>query len=160
MNGKLIFPVCAERTIARHEVAEVEQRHSEDSGRDPSSLSDREDMVIIYNRVPKTASTSFTNIAYDLCGKNRFHVLHINTTKNNPVMSLQDQVRPAISERVSYHIYSLFNLLQLQICWYRFPANITARQKCSLLSHEHISAIILIIVHILQQRTKNRRALR
>ncbi|KAI3375129.1 hypothetical protein L3Q82_021646 [Scortum barcoo] len=47
----------------------------------------------IYNRVPKTASTSFTNIAYDLCGKNHYHVLHINTTKNNPVMSIQDQVR-------------------------------------------------------------------
>uniref|UniRef100_A0AAZ1X7R2 Heparan sulfate 2-O-sulfotransferase 1 n=1 Tax=Oreochromis aureus TaxID=47969 RepID=A0AAZ1X7R2_OREAU len=54
---------------------------------------ENDDTVIIYNRVPKTASTSFTNIAYDLCGKNRFHVLHINTTKNNPVMSLQDQVR-------------------------------------------------------------------
>lgn len=56
-------------------------------------MSEKDDMVIIYNRVPKTASTSFTNIAYDLCGKNGFHVLHINTTKNNPVMSLQDQVR-------------------------------------------------------------------
>lgn len=84
---------CAERTIARHEVAEVEQRHNEDAGRGFSPPAGRDDMVIIYNRVPKTASTSFTNIAYDLCGKNRFHVLHINTTKNNPVMSLQDQVR-------------------------------------------------------------------
>ncbi|KAF3835722.1 hypothetical protein F7725_028280 [Dissostichus mawsoni] len=56
-------------------------------------MAEKDDMVIIYNRVPKTASTSFTNIAYDLCGKNRFHVLHINTTKNNPVMSIQDQVR-------------------------------------------------------------------
>ncbi|XP_030578844.1 heparan sulfate 2-O-sulfotransferase 1-like [Archocentrus centrarchus] len=83
-----------ERTIARHEVAEVEQRRSEDRGaRELRPLAENNDMVIIYNRVPKTASTSFTNIAYDLCGKNRFHVLHINTTKNNPVMSLQDQVR-------------------------------------------------------------------
>lgn len=93
-----IFFACAERTIARHEVAEVEQRHNEDAGREFSAPAGRDDMVIIYNRVPKTASTSFTNIAYDLCGKNRFHVLHINTTKNNPVMSLQDQVRPFIPD--------------------------------------------------------------
>lgn len=90
-----LFPARTERTIARHEVAEVEKRHSEDAGRELSSLAGKDDTVIIYNRVPKTASTSFTNIAYDLCGKNRFHVLHINTTKNNPVLSLQDQVRPS-----------------------------------------------------------------
>ncbi len=90
----IIFSAQSERTIARHEVAEVEQRHSEDTWRESSPPADKDDMVIIYNRVPKTASTSFTNIAYDLCGKNRFHVLHINTTKNNPVLSLQDQVRP------------------------------------------------------------------
>lgn len=86
------FCACIELTIARHEVAEVEQRHSEDAGRESGSRAERDDAVVIYNRVPKTASTSFTNIAYDLCGKNGFHVLHINTTKNNPVMSLQDQV--------------------------------------------------------------------
>lgn len=56
------------------------------------TLDEDDDVVIIYNRVPKTASTSFTNIAYDLCARNKYHVLHINTTKNNPVMSLQDQV--------------------------------------------------------------------
>nr|XP_026259106.1 heparan sulfate 2-O-sulfotransferase 1 [Urocitellus parryii] len=82
-----------ERAIARHEVREIEQRHTMDGPRQDSSLDEEEDMVIIYNRVPKTASTSFTNIAYDLCAKNKYHVLHINTTKNNPVMSLQDQVR-------------------------------------------------------------------
>uniref|UniRef100_A0A8C1PHZ3 Heparan sulfate 2-O-sulfotransferase 1 n=2 Tax=Cyprinus carpio TaxID=7962 RepID=A0A8C1PHZ3_CYPCA len=82
-----------ERTMARHEVREVEQRRTRDGLRDSPALPEIEDLIIIYNRVPKTASTSFTNIAYDLCGKNRFHVLHINTTKNNPVMSLQDQMR-------------------------------------------------------------------
>lgn len=87
-----------ERAIARHEVREIEQRHTQDGIRERDSaavaLADSEDdVVIIYNRVPKTASTSFTNIAYDLCGKNHYHVLHINTTKNNPVMSIQDQVR-------------------------------------------------------------------
>lgn len=83
----IINTLLSERTIARHAVAEVEQRRSEDAGRG------LEDMVVIYNRVPKTGSTSFTNAAYDLCGRNRFHVLHVNTTKNSPVMSLQDQVR-------------------------------------------------------------------
>lgn len=82
----------AERAIARHEVREIEQRHTMDGPRQDATLDEEEDMVIIYNRVPKTASTSFTNIAYDLCAKNKYHVLHINTTKNNPVMSLQDQV--------------------------------------------------------------------
>ena len=88
--------VCAERAIARHEVREIEQRHTQDGLREREAPSaGAEDVVIIYNRVPKTASTSFTNIAYDLCAKNHFHVLHINTTKNNPVMSMQDQVSGA-----------------------------------------------------------------
>lgn len=99
LNPPVVPP---ERAIARHEVREIEQRHTQDGLRDretsASLLSEREDdMVIIYNRVPKTASTSFTNIAYDLCGKNHYHVLHINTTKNNPVMSIQDQVRPSLT---------------------------------------------------------------
>lgn len=80
----------AERAIARHEVREIEQRHVQEGVKE--NLIEEDDLVVIYNRVPKTASTSFTNIAYDLCNRNHYHVLHINTTKNNPVMSLQDQV--------------------------------------------------------------------
>ncbi|XP_015675314.1 heparan sulfate 2-O-sulfotransferase 1 [Protobothrops mucrosquamatus] len=82
-----------QRAIAKHEVREIEQRHTVDGSRSDLIPDEDDDVVIIYNRVPKTASTSFTNIAYDLCAKNKYHVLHINTTKNNPVMSLQDQVR-------------------------------------------------------------------
>lgn len=84
--------LLVERAIAKHEVREIEQRHTIDGSRLDAPLDEDDDVVIIYNRVPKTASTSFTNIAYDLCARNKYHVLHINTTKNNPVMSLQDQV--------------------------------------------------------------------
>lgn len=42
--------------------------------------------------MPKTGSTSFVGIAYDLCKKNRFHVLHVNITANNHVLSLNNQL--------------------------------------------------------------------
>lgn len=51
-----------------------------------------ESLVVIYNRIPKTGSTSFINLAYDLCKKNKFHVLHINITANMHILSLQNQV--------------------------------------------------------------------
>ncbi|KAJ3595004.1 hypothetical protein NHX12_004309 [Muraenolepis orangiensis] len=108
-----------ERAIARHEVREIEQRHTQDgqrdradgpvlgagpaAGRGGAGLPDTEDVVIIYNRVPKTASTSFTNIAYDLCGKNRYHVLHINTTKNNPVRFVKNVTEWREMKPAFYH---------------------------------------------------------
>lgn len=52
-----------------------------------------DDVVVIYNRVPKTGSTSFVGVAYDLCKKNNFKVLHINITANMHVMSLSNQYK-------------------------------------------------------------------
>lgn len=52
-----------------------------------------DNLIVIYNRVPKTGSTSFVNLAYDLCKRNHFYVLHINITANMHVLSLNNQVR-------------------------------------------------------------------
>lgn len=60
---------------------------------DPLLSADMDDLVVIYNRVPKTGSTSFAGIAYDLCTRNKFHVLHVNTTRNNHILSVADQMR-------------------------------------------------------------------
>lgn len=88
-----LFILPPEQALARHKVREIRQRYPQDGLHHTSAPSLNEDeAVIVYNRVPKTGSTSFTNIAYDLCGRHRYHVLHINTSRNNPIMSMQDQV--------------------------------------------------------------------
>lgn len=51
-----------------------------------------ENAVVIYNRVPKTASTSFVGLVYDLCKHNKYHVLHINVTNNMHTLTLANQV--------------------------------------------------------------------
>ncbi|XP_020291811.1 heparan sulfate 2-O-sulfotransferase 1-like isoform X2 [Pseudomyrmex gracilis] len=50
-------------------------------------------IVVIYNRVPKTASTSFMGLVYDLCKQNKYHVLHINVTNNMHTLTLANQVQ-------------------------------------------------------------------
>lgn len=57
-------------------------------------------MIVIYNRVPKTGSTSFINLAYDLCKRNHFYVLHINITANMHVLSLNNQVSRTTNVRL------------------------------------------------------------
>lgn len=52
-----------------------------------------DDVIVIYNRVPKTGSTSFVGLAYDLYGANRFHIAHVNVTKNSHILSTVDQMR-------------------------------------------------------------------
>ncbi|OXU28138.1 hypothetical protein TSAR_005015 [Trichomalopsis sarcophagae] len=56
------------------------------------SLSDNDDYIVIYNRVPKTGSTSFVGVVYDMCKKNKYHALHINVTNNMHTLTLPNQI--------------------------------------------------------------------
>lgn len=47
--------------------------------------------VVIYNRLPKTGSTTFSKLIYDLSKPNKIYVSHLNTTKNSFRWSLSDQ---------------------------------------------------------------------
>lgn len=82
------FLETTENAMYNHEAAALKSHHSRDI---TNSFDDN--LIVIYNRVPKTGSTSFVNLAYDLCRKNHFYVLHINITANMHVLSLNNQVR-------------------------------------------------------------------
>ncbi|XP_071455845.1 heparin sulfate O-sulfotransferase isoform X1 [Hetaerina americana] len=78
-----------EDLVVRMQVQELESRKTSEN----KESRPREDLVVIYNRVPKTASTSFMGVAYDLCKQNGFHVLHINVTGNMHVLTLANQAK-------------------------------------------------------------------
>ncbi|XP_070582155.1 heparan sulfate 2-O-sulfotransferase 1-like [Ptychodera flava] len=86
-----------ERAIAQTQIENLNSAWKDHTSRhlvtDNDDESKKDDIVVIYNRVPKTASTSFVGVAYDLCSVNGFNVLHLNTTRNSHVMSLPDQTR-------------------------------------------------------------------
>jgi len=90
--------VKLEHTIAGLQLENIEQAHRRVPAeyiQDPpiTTSEDDDDLIVIYNRVPKTGSTSVAGIAYDLCRRNKFNVLHFNITKNNHVLSISDQMR-------------------------------------------------------------------
>ncbi|GAB1597639.1 heparan sulfate 2-O-sulfotransferase 1-like [Argonauta hians] len=84
-----------EKTVTQLQLDKLDtaQRHlSSTSGVDQLTPAD-DDFLVIYNRVPKTGSTSLAGIAYDLCSPNKFNVLHLNISRNSHTLSLSDQMR-------------------------------------------------------------------
>lgn len=49
-------------------------------------------MIILYNRIPKTGSTTVANLLYNVCEINQFYALFINTTKNSHLLTYSNQV--------------------------------------------------------------------
>lgn len=82
-----LFPI-----ILNYEFSEIahKQLQASQSGQN-KNLNDN--LIILYNRVPKTGSTSFVGIAYDLCKKNEFYVLHVNITANSHILTLENQIK-------------------------------------------------------------------
>nr|CAI5836960.1 unnamed protein product [Callosobruchus analis] len=70
---------------------QLQEKH--ESARINFDSKETDNFIILYNRVPKTGSTSFVGIAYDLCKRNKFHVLHVNITANSHLLTLENQVK-------------------------------------------------------------------
>ncbi|GFO15814.1 heparan sulfate 2-o-sulfotransferase 1-like [Plakobranchus ocellatus] len=76
--------------ISRRRLNSASDNHNH-SGEKDKDIDD--DIVIIYNRVPKTGSTSFAGVAYELCTINKYHVIHLNISKSSRTLGLADQRR-------------------------------------------------------------------
>ncbi len=55
----------------------------------PGSGDADDGLLLIYNRIPKTASTTFMHLPYELCAENGFHVLLINNSRPQHYFSFQ-----------------------------------------------------------------------
>ncbi|XP_015112398.1 heparin sulfate O-sulfotransferase [Diachasma alloeum] len=74
-------------------VTRVQNQLKNGAGAAERKISKSNDVVVIYNRVPKTGSTSFVGVVYDICKQNKFHTLHINVTNNMHTLTLPNQVQ-------------------------------------------------------------------
>ncbi|KAK3748617.1 hypothetical protein RRG08_048947 [Elysia crispata] len=53
----------------------------------------RDSTVILYNRVPKTGSTSFTGVTLDLCHMNGFSAIYVFVSHEERILSLESQMK-------------------------------------------------------------------
>lgn len=51
-----------------------------------------DDTVVIYNRIPKTGSTTLAGIMYALCFVNKYFVIHVGMMDRAKTIALSDQV--------------------------------------------------------------------
>ena len=60
----------------------------------PKYSSNHRSTVVIYNRIPKTGSTSLMQLPYDLCNKHKYNVLLLNLTggPRSYTMNLKDRM--------------------------------------------------------------------
>ncbi|XP_046576227.1 heparan sulfate 2-O-sulfotransferase 1-like isoform X1 [Haliotis rubra] len=58
-----------------------------------NEVEDNDGLVVIYNKVPKTGSTTLAGMAYELCQENRFNVIMIDTKGRSKTVFLSDQMR-------------------------------------------------------------------
>ena len=60
----------------------------------PDSSSNSRNTIVIYNRVPKTGSTSLMQLPYELCNRHNYNVLLLNLTggPRSYTMNLRDRM--------------------------------------------------------------------
>ena len=60
----------------------------------PQYSSNSRNTVVIYNRIPKTGSTSLMQLPYELCNKHKYNVLLLNLTggPRSYTMNLRDRM--------------------------------------------------------------------
>lgn len=88
--GKKFFSFSC--SILKYQLSEIAHDKLQASQSEQNKNLD-DNLIILYNRVPKTGSTSFVGIAYDLCKKNEFYVLHVNITANSHILTLDNQIK-------------------------------------------------------------------
>ncbi|XP_070177405.1 heparan sulfate 2-O-sulfotransferase 1-like [Littorina saxatilis] len=84
-----------ERAVVRlqEEKLPMSSRHLSSSNDQEGAEFGDDDSVVIYNRVPKTGSTTLAGIMYSLCNTNKYFVIHIGMFHSAKTISLSDQMR-------------------------------------------------------------------
>lgn len=99
--------------------------------------------ILIYNRVPKTGSTSLMNVAYELQAENSFRVVGVHVTQFKHQLTLQDQLEVGQNMTlwsrempVLYHgHFAHFNLRKLGLTTSPIYINLIRRPLDRLVSH-------------------------